>query len=232
MRRAPSLRSPVLGSAFGLLALAATPAAAVAQDTLDVGVLKQSDQAVVQKLLYPKEGAFELGAAVGWMPFDTYTTTPVAALRGVLHFTEELGAELEVSGGYSLKNHAYRLLETPAYGIQPDAYRFLGGAMADLQWSPVYAKLNWMGRNVIHHDIYGLAGLGGALEQAMMPDGTTTFSPGGGVGVGMRFFLGDGNVIRVQLRDDLLAQKRAKTDDWFLKQNVSLTVGFSKLKAK
>ena len=232
MRRALPAFPHTLGSALGLLALTASPATAIAQDTLDVGVLKTSDQAVVQKLLYPKEGALELGAAVGWMPFDTYTTTPVVALRGVKHLSEEMAAEIELSGGYSLKNHNYKLLETPAYGIQPDAYRFLGGVMADVQWSPVYAKLNWMGKNVIHHDIYGIAGLGGALEQAMMPDGTMSFSPGGGLGVGMRFFLGDGKVIRIQLRDDLLAQKRAKTDDWFLKQNVSLTVGFSKLKAK
>ena len=46
----------------------------------------------------------------------------------------------------------------------------------------------------------------------------------------MRFFLGEGRIIRVQLRDDFLAQKRVKTEDWFLKQNVSLTVGFSKMK--
>jgi outer membrane beta-barrel protein len=229
MRRA--LRTS-LRTALGLAALGAAPATALAQETLDVGVLKNSDQAVVQKLLYPKEGTLELGGAVGWMPFDTYTTTPVVALRGVKHLSEELGAEIELSGGYSLKNHNYKLLETPAYGIQPDAYRFLGGVMADVQWSPIYAKMNWMGKNVVHHDVYGIAGLGGALEQAMMPDGTMTFSPGAGLGVGMRFFLGNGSVIRVQLRDDLLAQKRAKTGDWFLKQNVGLTVGFSKLKAK
>lgn len=228
MRRALRTFPPALA----LAAIAAAPLTTFAQETLDVGVLKNSDQAVVQNLLYPKEGSLELGAAVGWMPFDTYTTTPVLALRGVKHLSEELGAEIELSGGYSLKNHNYKLLETPAYGIQPDAYRFLGGVMADIQWSPVYAKLNWMGKKVVHHDIYGLAGLGGSLEQAMMPDGTTTFSPGAGLGVGMRFFLGNGSLIRVQLRDDLLAQKRAKTEDWFLKQNVSLSVGFSKLKAK
>jgi len=222
----PSLLCP-LAALAGLVA----PDIASAQETLDVGVLKNSDQAIVQKLLYPKAGAMEIGGALGWMPFDTYTTTPMLAVRGVKHLSEELGAEIELSGGYSLKNHNYRLLETPAYGIQPDAYRFLAGLMADVQWSPVYAKMNWMGKNVIHHDVYGIAGLGGALEQAMMPDGSTTFSPGAGLGVGMRFFLGEGRVIRVQLRDDFLAQNRVKTEDWFLKQNVSLTVGFSKLKA-
>jgi len=225
-----STLSSLLCTLAGLVGVAA-PVSASAQETLDVGVLKNSDRAIVQKLLYPKEGALELGGAVGWMPFDTYTTTPMVAVRGVQHLSEELGAELELSGGYSLKNHNYRLLETPAYGIQPDAYRFLAGLMANLQWSPVYAKMNWMGKNIIHHDVYGIAGVGGALEQAMMPDGSTTFSPGAGLGVGMRFFLGEGRIIRVQLRDDFLAQERVKTEDWFLKQNVSLTVGFSKLKA-
>lgn len=220
---------------ISLLATALSAAPALAQDTLDVGVLKTSDIGVVQKLLYPKEGALELGGAVGWMPFDSFTTTPMASLRVGKHFSETWGGELDLSGGYSLKNHAYKQLESPAYGIQPDAYRYLGGVMVDAQWSPIYAKLNWRGAKVVHYDIYGLAGLGGALEKAMMPDGTLAFAPGAGLGVGMRFFLGEGKIIRVQLRDDLLAEKRVKTEDsqaWFLKQNVSLTIGYSMLRKK
>ncbi len=224
MRRLPSL--------LAAAALVASPAA-FAQETLDVGVLKDSDISVVQKLLYPKEGALELGAAVGWMPFDTYTTTPMASFRAAKHFSEYLGVEGELSGGYSLKSFAYKQLEGPAYGIQPDAYRFLGGAMVDVQWSPIYAKLNWQGNKVVHHDIYGLAGVGAAIEQAMMPDGTIAVAPQVGLGLGMRFFLKSGDALRVQVRDDLLVQFREKTQDtqgWFLKQNVSLTVGYSKMK--
>ena len=224
MRRLPSL----LAAAAAL----ASPAA-LAQETLDVGVLKNSDISVVQKLLYPKEGALELGAAVGWMPFDTFTTTPMASLRAGKHLSEELAIEGELSGGYSLKSYSYRQLEGPAYGIQPDAYRFLGAAMVDAQWSPIYAKLNWRGNKVLHHDVYGIGGLGATLEQAMMPDKTIAVAPTVGLGVGMRVFLKSGDALRVQVRDDVLVQFREKTEDtqgWFLKQNVSLTVGYSMMK--
>lgn len=228
-----TVRSSIAAAALAAGALA--PATALAQETLDVGVLKDSDISVVQKLLYPKEGATEIGGAIGWMPFDSYTTTPVASFRYAKHFSETWAGEVDLSGGYSLKNYAYRQLESPAYGIQPDAYRYLAGLMVDAQWSPVYAKMNWMGSNVLHHDIYLLGGLGGALEQAMMPDGSLTFAPGIGLGCGFRVFNKKGNVWRIQVRDDILAERRVKTADsqaWFMKQNVALTVGYSALKKK
>jgi hypothetical protein len=51
----------------------------------------------------------------------------------------------------------------------------------------------------------------------------------------MRFFLNQNSALRVQIRDDLLIQKRVKTADTqgtFLKQNVLLTVGYSRLSKK
>ena len=219
--------------ALVLGALASAPASA--QETVDIGLIKNKDVAVVQKLLYPKDGATELGVAVGWMPFDRFTTTPMASLRYAKFFSEEWGFEVDVSGGWSLKNATYKELESPAYGIQPDAYRYLTGLAADVQWSPIYAKTNWRGQRVLHHDVYALAGVAATVEQAMMPDGDVAFSPGATVGVGMRFYLKSGDAIRVQLRDDLLIQRRAKTEDVqsaFFKQNVALTVGWSFMKRK
>ena len=48
-------------------------------------------------------------------------------------------------------------------------------------------------------------------------------------------FTGKDLAVRVQLRDDLLIQKRVKTSDTqstFLKQNVTLLIGVSKLGGK
>ena len=204
-----------------------------AQETLDVGVLRDTDIEVVQKLLYPKTDALELGGAVGWMPFDTYTTTPMLSLRVAKHFSENLGVEAEVSGGYGLKSYSYKQLEGPAYGIRPDAYRYLGGAFVGVQWSPIYAKMNWRGDKIFHHDVYTIAGLAGSYETALMPDRTAALSPGVGLGLGLRIFMQNGDALRVQIRDDVMMQYRDKTADaqgWFVKQNVSLTVGYSKLK--
>jgi outer membrane beta-barrel protein len=163
------------------------------------------------------------------MPFDGYTTTPVGSVSFTKHKSETLGFEGVLSGGYSLKNFTYRQLESDAYGIQPDAYRYLMSFTGGLQWSPIYAKMNWRGKKVLHHDIYGLAGVGGTLEQAMMPDRTMAFSPTLALGAGMRVFLNQKSTLRFQLRDEVIYEKRIKTADTqglFIKQNVALTVGY------
>ena len=223
---------PIAAVSLGVVSLGlATPA--LAQDNpVDVGLIKQSDRSVVQKLLYTREGKMEFGGHLGMMPFDSYTTTPLFMATGAYHFSEEWGAELAVDGGYSLKNFTYKQLESDAYGIQPDAYAHVLGVSADAVWSPIYAKFSWRGKKVVHHDVYGLAGGALAIERAMMPDGTTAASPGVSLGLGMRFYLSQSAILRVQVRDDLLVQKRVKTADsqgTFLKQNVALTVGYSRL---
>ena len=206
---------------------------ASAQETIDVGVLKESEIAVVQDLLYPKKDRKEFGVHAGWMPFDAFTTTPLASFTGVLHQSETLAFEAALGGGYGLKNSAYRTLEGEAYAVAPDAYRYLGSLLIDAQYSPIYAKMNWQGNRVFHHDVYGLAGLGLTVEQAILPDGTLAFSPTAGVGIGARIFLSKESALRIQLRDDVLVQVRAKTADSrgaFIKQNVALTVGYVRLK--
>ena len=209
------------------------PDQAAAQETIDVGVLKESEIAVVQDLLYPKKDMKELGVHVGWMPFDAFTTTPLASFTGVMHQSETLGFEVALGGGYGLKNSAYRTLEGEAYAVAPDAYRYLASLMVDAQYSPVYAKMNWRGSRVFHHDVYALAGAGLTVEQAILPDNTLAFGPTVGLGIGARIFLSSESALRIQLRDDVLVQSRVKTADSkgvFIKQNVALTVGYVRLK--
>jgi hypothetical protein len=50
--------------------------------------------------------------------------------------------------------------------------------------------------------------------------------------MGMRFYLNQQSTLRVQIKDDLLLQNREKTEETqskFLKQNVALTVGYTRL---
>ena len=213
---------------FALAAALSAPASA--QETVDVGVIHPSDINVVQNLLYPKKDKKEFGLHVGAMPFDAYTITPMASLTGAMHTSESWGFELALGGGYGLKNQAYRELEGPAYAISPDAYRYLGSALIDAQWSPIYAKMNWQGNRVFHNDFYGLAGAGLTVEQAILPDNALAFAPTVGLGLGTRIFLSKSAALRVQIRDDVLAESRVKTGDLFIKQNVGVSVGLVKLK--
>ncbi len=203
-----------------------------AQSAVDVGVIKDEDVKIVQKLLYPKAGKLEYGGHLAMMPFDTFTFTPAMALTVAKHTREDFGFEGVLMGGYSLKNTRYNELEGPAYGISPDAYRFLGSVMFDAQYSPIYAKMNVAGKRIHHHDVFLTGGLGVTIEQAIQPDNAMAVAPTLGLGIGARVFTAGGYALRFQLRDDILREKRAKTVDtkgWFIKQNVSLVVGMSKL---
>ena len=203
-----------------------------AQPAVDVGVIKDDDIKIVQKLLYPKADRLETGAHLAVMPFDAFTFTPAVALTVAKHIREELGFEGVLMGGYSLKNTRFDELEGPAYGVSPDAYRFLGSVMFDTQYSPIYAKMNVAGQRIFHHDIFVTGGLGATFEQAMQPDNSLAVAPTLGLGIGARIFTGKHYALRIQLRDDILREKRAKTADtqaWFIKQNVSVVIGMSKL---
>jgi len=215
---------------LGLCLAAAHTTPASAQDAIDVGVLRNSDITVVQKMLYSKKGRNEVGAHFGLMPFDAYTTTPQVLISAEMHQPEVFAAGVQIGGGYSLKNATMRELEGPAYGIVPDAYRYLGSVIGNVQWSPIYAKMNWQGERVYHHDIFLLGGAGLTIEQAFMPDQSIAVAPTVAAGIGARIFTSTGNTIRVQLVDNILLEKRVKTADsqsLFIKQNAAISVGYT-----
>ncbi|MCB9687326.1 MAG: outer membrane beta-barrel domain-containing protein [Alphaproteobacteria bacterium] len=214
-----------------LLSLLLTTARAA--EPVDIGIIRDEDITVVQKLLYPKTGRSEIGLAAGWMPFDAYLTTPNGQLSYTQHTSEVLAIGLVAGGGYGFKTKAYQQMEGPAIGVAPYAYRYLGSVLAGVEWSPIYAKLNWNGGRVMHFDVYA-AGRGGVtLEQSVIPSGGTGIGPTVSPGVGGRFFLGDNTALKVELRDDLLFEFRKLTDSWEFKQNANVTLGLAFLsKAK
>ena len=86
---------------------------ALAQETVDIGVLKDSDIQVVQKLLYSKSGKTELGLQLGYMPFDFATKTPNAQVSLTLHRSETLALDAVIGAGWGLTSRTYRELEGP-----------------------------------------------------------------------------------------------------------------------
>jgi len=217
-------------AALALIAALIVPDAA-AQDPLDLGVLKNEEIKVVQGKLYPKEGRSEFGVALGLIPFDPYTTAPKAQLTYGGHFSEGFGWEAQLGAGYGLANATYKELSGEVYGVQPEAYRYLASLTGGIQYSPVYAKMALGGGRVLHHDVYLPAVIGATLEQIVENDLAGEASPFSvaptlGLGLGARIFLPRGPHLRFELRDDLMAQKRA-SGSWRFKQNVSFTAGVS-----
>lgn len=208
------------------LALAAEPAAPPVAP-VDIGVLKNSDIRVVQKVLYTKEDRLELGAALGIMPFDGFTVAPQLAVSGTTHLSEQIGIELQIGGGYGFKTARYELLESPTYGVAVEAYRYLASVQGDIQWSPIYAKMNLGNGTILHHDVYLLAGLGATLEQSVFPSGEITIAPTIPIGVGARVYLNPNTALRVELRDNLMVENRVQSGTWAFKQNAAFSVGLA-----
>lgn len=202
---------------------------AFAQETLDLGRISDDDITVVQKVLFPKEGRTELGVHLGVMPFDPFLVTPNLQLSFESHQSDRLALSVLVGGGYGLQNSVARQLGSPAYGVRPFAYRYLGSALAGVQYAPVYAKMNLNGANVVHFDIYGTLRGGLTLERSIIPDGSFALGPTVSPGVGMRFWWKANTALRFEVRDDVLLERRALTRSWHIKQNAGITLGITTL---
>jgi outer membrane beta-barrel protein len=211
--------------AIGTLAALVCSAPAQAQDTVDIGVIRDEDITVVQKLLYPKDNRSEFGLHLGVMPFDAYLTTPNAQVSFATHFSEKVALSFIGGVGYGFKTGVYRELQSPSIGVAPYAYRYLGSALVGLEYAPIYAKLNWNGGRIIHFDVYFAGRAGLTMEQSVIPKGGTTLGPTISPAVGGRFFLGKGTAAKVELRDDLLVEYRSLVDGWKFKQNADVTLG-------
>ena len=215
---------------FSLLTSFCWLSTAEAQETIDVGALQNKDFKVVQKQLYDKKNLREVAIHGGVMPFDAFSVTPKLDVTYANYTTDTMAWEVAVGAGYGLKNSNYKQLEGPAYGIEPDVYRYLTSVIGDVQWAPIYAKMAMNGQNIFHYDVYGIGGGGLTVEQSFLPDKDLAFSPTATIGIGSRIFLANGSTLRVQLRDDFLLQQRAKTVDkqaLYLKQNITLSVGYT-----
>jgi len=211
-------------------ALAAFVPTAHAQDVaapIDLGVLADNEISVVQRQLYTMEDTTEIGVHAGVMPFDAYTKTPLLLGTYTMHKSESFAYEVFFAGGYGLKSKTYKELESATYGVAAEAYRFLGKVGGGVEYSPAYAKLNWLGETIYHHNLYTTAGLVATVEQSILPAADLAISPGVSLGLGLRIWRHNGGAVRIELRDDVMFQHRAQSDTNHIKQNVTLALGLS-----
>lgn len=226
------MRLPALLTAAAAVLL---PAAAHAQETVDIGTIAEQDIVVVQRLLYPKDGRTELGVHLGVMPFDAYLVVPNLQLSFDKHLGERTSFTALLGGGYGIGNGTFRELDTPALGKRPDAYGYLGAVLAGVAWAPVYAKANLGVDRIVHHDLYGVARAGVTLEQSAIDRTIITPSPTISLGLGARVWTSQTYALRIEIRDDMMLQRRKLTETTHFKQNANVTIGitrFSPVKTK
>ncbi len=217
---------------FLLLGLLVSPSVK-AEDPVDIGALKNAEIQVVQKALYSMDDKHEFTMAGGLIPFDPYTLGTKVQLSYASHATNSKAWEVQVGAGFGFKKATYKTLDSPAYGKVPEAYRYLGSITGGILWSPIYAKMNYKGQRVFHHDVYIPAVAGVTVEQTVDRNLVASalkrlsFAPTVGAGLGVRVFLHNGSALRVELRDDWMLQHRAGSDTWAIKQNVGLHIGYA-----
>ena len=82
--------------------IAALSSLAFAQETVDLGTLRNEEIRVVQKVLYPKKDRMEVGFQFGATAFDPYMKAPKLQLTAAKHNSESLAYEVQIGAGYGI----------------------------------------------------------------------------------------------------------------------------------
>lgn len=208
-------------------------APALAEDPVDLGVLRNDELHVVQNMLYTKADKGEASVFLGAVAFDPYSVAPKLQFGYGAFLSETLGWKASLGVGWGLPNGTYRELDSPAYGKVPEAYRYIASVGVGVEWDPIYAKMSVNGDRVFHHDVYVPIEGGFTFERLIESDLADTFgqslglAPHLGLGVGARVYTHRGPAIKVEVRDDLLIQHRGASQSWKFKQNINVLVGFA-----
>ena len=167
----------------------------------------------------------EMGGHLGLMPFDAFTITPSSTSA------RENTSMKSWPGGQS-----WWWIRIKKWGIQTPRRACI---CSFIRCVPLLGERHWnctvcsclrqnvlTGKDVYHHDIYGLVG-GGVFEQAFLPDKDFSVAPTIALGLGARIFLTQTSTLRLQLRDDILLQNRTKTEEVqniYIKQILALSL--------
>lgn len=200
----------------------------------EVGILKNQDVRVVQKNLYAKKGRHEFGFLLSTQPWDAYTAGFMLGFNSTLNPSERLGFELALQGGYGFGNGHYRdvtFLGNSAggtlTGLGTDAVRQLFGGGANLVFSPIYAKLAWGTRKVIHFDVNFVLGFHAFLAQRLEADEGFAAVIGPTAGLGLKFFLSPKVALKIDLRDNIALERRAYTGKFTARNNFQFGLGLA-----
>jgi len=152
----------------------------------------------VQRRDFLKRNRFEISGIGGFYASDTLSST--YSYGGALSFypSEDFGIEALVT-----RSPVKFRLEEPFSGFDRSR-RFLAGnawqGIMSMIWSPIHAKLRFSDANIVHTDIFVVAGAGKTIHDSVQ--GLTWEA-----GVGMKLYLSRFVTVRVDVRDFLMPQE-------------------------
>lgn len=146
----------------------------------------------VQRKGFLKRGRFDLGVDLPGTVNDAFYEK--IGVGGKLAYNFDDSFALAVRGAYYWQIRSSHVREGQvAFSSQVLASQISRQAMLDGVWSPVYGKIAWLGQQIVHFDMYLMAGLGSVWTSTSdTPDRSGPF-PGGGhiaadIGAGIRFY--------------------------------------------
>jgi outer membrane beta-barrel protein len=169
--------------------------------------------------IFLMKGRFEASPEIGISFKDPFYTKYAPGLMVSFHFTETVGISLRASYAFSTVSGAAEICTNGANGAPGCRTPTLAeldagsggvfpygrmGLLADLalEWAPIYGKLAtlavlpFLPFDDLHFNMYG--GIGPAV---MMYGPASTFTGGGNVHVGFRFFVNKFICVRTEIRD-------------------------------
>ncbi|MBZ4396952.1 outer membrane beta-barrel domain-containing protein [Myxococcus faecalis] len=197
--------------------------------------------------VFLKKGRFEFSPSATVSLRDAFFTKYIFGGTLTYHPMETLGVSLRL--GYALTSVAgaaqictfsdgtdgsTRGCSSPTMkdldGQAPGQLKLMGGV--DLQWAPIYGKLSLLAEKFVHFDLYGVVGASVVQYRGPDLDDTTGLlakdylTPGGNVGVGLRFFFNRWVSLRTEVRD-LIYVEKSRTSDSYLRNQLMFELGVS-----
>ncbi len=195
----------------------------------EVGVLKNEDVLVVQRVLYPHAGRTEIGFHLAGHFFDPYVVGVLGGFDMTHFFKETGGLHIQICGGYGGSNQHHQdltsnIFSDVGYTLGNDARRLLAGVTVAAELIPAYAKYNFFGKRVFHNDLYVLLGgtvyLGQGILTRSRDASQLRIVPGPMFGIGFRIFAGPKTNISLDIRDNISFEQRAFSQSLGVRNNV------------
>lgn len=180
----------------------------------DIGPLKSRIPPVTGHMFLMRH-RFELTPMVGVSLRDAFFTKYMVGAELTYHLSEDFGigarvvyAKPSISGaalicsGETGARSCRPPDESQVDGRAPGQIKLLGGV--NVQWAPIYGKISLVSEAFLHFDLYAVGGVDLVQYAGPRPPtdpAYTKMTPGGHLGLGMRFFLNRWMTVRTELGD-------------------------------
>ncbi len=217
---------------FVTSASAAVSAAADPQKKYEASI-----NSIVRQKTFYKAGRLEVGGAAGVMPYDSVINHVMAGGRLTWHLGDHYGWEIldAMLTFPTVTSFTTRTVESQSItNLQTVKLKMMLGT--NLVISPLYGKIRFFGRQVVHLDVYLLLGLGAASTETLKfssAGGATAvqatvksgFDPMLNFGLGFRIYLNSLMAFNIDFRDYVVYSQVYSGRS--LKSNFAATAGLS-----